>query len=296
LAEQEMSTHSDLPLITSRGAGVVELEFENLKQFVDYIYSDMLDFEPYIWRGQRCDTWELEPTLDRLRRTSKLPVAATPSVFAAKHLECFKYAVRGRRGPNPPAINDENDWWALGQHHGLATPLLDWSHSPFVAAFFAFNEVGADQTKHRAIYALHHPGVESTAKLKAMAEDERRSKEYEQRRKEGKLGLLDSALAKIKTQPEITFVRPLSDENSRLVSQRGLFTRNYAQQSIGSWINSNQEEDDNGWYLMKFLVPDAERVKCLQLLNRMNINPLSLFPDLSGASQYCNLLSQIDSY
>ena len=87
---------------------------------------------------------------------------ARRSNFLSKHLLEFKYAVRGRRGSNPPSINDENEWWALGQHHGLATPLLDWTKSPFVAAYFAFIEVAEPQTTHRAIFALHQPTIEKS--------------------------------------------------------------------------------------------------------------------------------------
>jgi hypothetical protein len=283
--------------LTQLGNGCVEFRFSDFKEFVDYIYSDLLDFETYVWRGQRCEDWVLEPTLDRLWRSSAPPSGrGSKAIFTSDHLDCFKYAVRGRRGPNPPVITDENDWWALGQHHGLATPLLDWSHSPFVAAFFAFSETGPDQTESRAIYALHQPTVERIARVKADREDERRNIEYEAKERTGKLGLLDSAMRKLRTQREFVFVRPLSDENSRLVSQRGLFTRSYTKNSIEDWIQTNQFEDDDGMTLIKLLVPDIERTKALQLLNRMNINPLSLFPDLNGASQYCNLLSQIPNY
>lgn len=275
--------------------GFGEVRLLSWRYFFDYIHKEMLNFETYIWRGQRCDNWLLESTLDRLVKRARVARSKGYS-FRNSHLQQFKYAVRGRRGPNPPHIDSNNDWWALGQQHGLATPLLDWTTSPFVAAYFAFINVGEKKTKNRAVYALHRPSIEKKVAEINLKGLERRAKEKEEI-KSGKKsgGIVAQALLDGPIRDEVEFIRPMSDENQRLVNQGGLFTRSPDGIDLESWVKRNFSGEKH-YILMKILIPNKNREECLKTLNRMNINHLSLFPDLYGASKFCNLFGEIEKY
>lgn len=249
--------------------GIWEIDFSSWKYFHDYVRQEMLDYSHYIWRGQRDSSWKLESSLDRILKT-KLP-SHRPSL-ARNHLNDFKLAVRGRRGPNPATIENENEWWALGQHHGLATPLLDWSESAFVALYFAFEKQIRPESGKRAVWALNgNP------------------------RKNDEIAAAHKAAKKDGVPPILEFIKPHQNDNARLVSQAGLFTRAPLGQTVDSWIDLNYRGETSA-PLIKLTFPDKERTECLRTLTKMNINHITLFPDLYGAGQHCNKKLEIDKY
>jgi len=54
---------------------------------------------------------------------------------------------------DPPRHDDQIEWLALMQHHGAPTRLLDFTWSPYVAAFFALERASDDA----AVWALNLP-------------------------------------------------------------------------------------------------------------------------------------------
>ena len=251
---------------TDRGIAICRLS--SWKYFSDCVNQELLDHTSYVFRGHADATWKLEPTLDRIVKTPTSPKRDL-------HLEKFKYEVRGRRGPNPPSIEDENDWWALGQHHGLHTPLLDWTESPFVALYFAASSAQKIKTSTLAVFAF----FQSSA-MKFNAEIESNPN----------IELIN------KRKPTVKIVKPLSDENSRLVSQRGLFTRGPNNMDLEEWVKKHNTYKGAEMTMIKIEIPTKGIQDCLRYLNRMNINHSTLFPDLSGASEYSNKHLVINRY
>jgi hypothetical protein len=249
--------------------GIWTLQLNSWKNFHDYVTQQMLDYSHYVWRGDRCDNRPLLPSFDRNYTTMS---RRRIEEHLNDHLQVFKEAARGRRGINPPEMKTDNDWWALGQHQGLFTPLLDWTHSAFVALFFAFEKVKRPQTRNRAVYAIN-PNSCSLKNEEIMQAHKGHSR------------------------PDISeFFSPIQDENSRLVSQGGLFSRCTAGKPLEQWVAEHWSGHSESAIMLKILVPDSGRVECLRTLNKMNINYLTLFPDLYGASKFSNTVDRIPKY
>lgn len=236
----------------------------------------------FVFRGHRRADWALMPTLARIPLNNIIT-----SDLANMQLDRFKLAVRGRmRDAALVEPGQEDELWSVGQHHGLMTPLLDWTYSPYVALFFAFQKEDSEDEKdndYRAVYVVNKSFL----------------KEYEE-------------------ETTIRVVEPRKDHHGRLVNQAGLFTFSPYDSTIESrlvdFLSGDESPDDRlkravletetvspsraedeaeilASYICKIYIKNEGRDDCVRHLRRMNVHHASLFPDLIGASDYCNILT-----
>jgi hypothetical protein len=222
---------------------------------VEYFTRDL----GYIFRGQRNSDWKLETTLDRLHSTldQRIDLNSTYDFL----LDNFAKSIRGRTKISKDIVNNKDELWALGQHYGLATPLLDWTYSIYVSVFFAFENPEPSPTGYRTIWALHRHGVEKT---------------------------LQNYNQALKYNDKVGFIEPMSDHNPRLISQSGLFSKQPIGFLFNEWVKKTYIGETEKAYMLKINLPDSERLTILKHLRQMNIHHGTLFPDLIGASKYCN--------
>ena len=100
----------------------------------------------YIFRGQPNNQWRLRTSFHRtgradLERYETLDVPDLLRIFSAVTSHVF----------HPANPLDRAALLNLAQHHGYPTPMLDWTWSPYVAAFFAFQHVKRNETSRRKI-------------------------------------------------------------------------------------------------------------------------------------------------
>lgn len=113
-----------------------------------YASLDRKRREQYIFRGHGNSAWTLETTLDRYIRDNNL--RDRHDVLEAL-MRDFK---RGSHGLVSLQVNTEQEWELLARHHGLPSPYLDWTQSPYVATFFAFADPEAAKFDTVTIWML----------------------------------------------------------------------------------------------------------------------------------------------
>lgn len=240
--------------------GIRHFRVKTFEELRDLIENQIPDLENYVFRGHSNASWRLETTLDRLITHARVTGAKQGDLetFVKAHLDRFRLEIRGRRGDNPPKLA-EDELWSLGQHFGLATPLLDWSQSPYISVFFAL-AVLTEPNIERALWCLHR-------------------------------GRVEQINAGLSEKEKLLLIFPDSDDNKRLLGQSGLFSKGQVMKPLDEWAKHSKA---NNPVLLRVVFPGDRRFRkaALQKLQLMNINYSTLFPDLSGASLFCNIVSE----
>jgi len=166
-----------------------------------------------------------------------------------------------------PSASDDLEWLSVMQHYGAPTRLLDWTYSPFVAAFFAFQQL----SRGCAVYEIDLSSL-NNANASRLKEDWRED-------------ILNGTE---------DFVAPfLPDyQNERLILQQGLFL-------VPGNILSSAEDivdaySDKDRFIVKYIfdLPPRSIQEVIKKLKAMNIDDYRLFPGIEGLSRsmYLQLL------
>jgi hypothetical protein len=194
----------------------------------------------YLFRGVRDADWRLVSSFDR-----QFPEVEDRQRVSAALLEAFRIACEEHVDPEVLADDDR----LLGLH-GLPTRLLDWTTSPFVAAYFALSGALIDAGGPRSrvsVWALH---------LEAPLWD------------------ADYGVAVLPAR---------ACGNARLRNQGGRFTR--SMNPLPTLEDYVETSAYGGTGLTQFSFPARDAARGLAELDMMGITSARLFPDLDGAAQ-----------
>jgi hypothetical protein len=212
------------------------------------------------FRGQSNADWQLDTTLERWRRDKPFSVEEYLDLIrrVKPEIETFTGGKWDVPSDQDAFIRVRNvgdlpmwlpyEYMAHLRHHGFPSPLLDWTDSPYIAAYFAFKN--AQLTRPVALYVY----VEIPNKIKVLSS----------------------------VGPYIIPVDHHMTTNERHFLQRSRYST-CLRYDGKNWLFVPHQEvlnvDDSSYQdaLWRFVIPSTERTKVLRRLDRLNLNAYSLF-------------------
>lgn len=236
--------------------------WNDYKSFVDSLSDD------WAYRGQCSAEWGLQNAIER-----------TDFVNLSREIE-REFLEEFQRGARNYLAKDEIperliEWLALMQHHGAPTRLLDLSKSPFIAAYFAFEECALTE-EFVAIWAVN------MAYLKEKSLEELR-KHLGKELESSHSFINEEIFETIFYANKYSLIFPIEPfrMNRRYSLQQSIFvsTGNSYEPFMKqlSFLNEHIKTS-----VIKIELPTSIQKSVLRDLLRMNLHRASLFPDLDG--------------
>ncbi|MCE5339795.1 MAG: FRG domain-containing protein [Planctomycetaceae bacterium] len=261
-----------------------EIVANNWKDF-DNIITQMIDHgrllkERFFFRGQSAD-WPLFPSFTRiLNQTEGYGFLLAP--FEAVVVKKFMSTARQHLLVNlVPTDDDIVGWWQLMQHYRAPTRLLDWTSSPYVAAYFAVIE---HLERDGFIWVMNYSCLEKAVDAEIKKE---------------RCSTTESDTWYVRNLPQsINFIRAIDKNHSNpravvqqaeltytinVFSDHGLIIQSLLDNNINStWENKSSDVPLVERKYFKIVIPKESKRDYLARLHTANISASSLFPGLDG--------------
>lgn len=225
-----------------------QMDWAGFKQYVDKLKGGN-----ELFRGQK-EPWRLRTAYHRSGRANMARFMSYDIPQLYRHLS---HRTRHFFNLNN---NDENGaFYGLIQHHGYPTPLLDWTLSPYVAAFFAFRQITADEL-------MREDATKKVVRIFVFDQDKWQT---------------DNRVVNIASAfPNITVLKLLALENDRTLPQQAVSLFSNID-DLEAWIYRKDGQE----LLQAIDIPWTERTKVMRELRYMGITAGAMFPGLDGACE-----------